>query len=191
MPKFEDWKAPWEVKTVDGTEVDIPADEQDIDQEKLKKYLYDLQADKVKFRNQLTDATTRAEELEGKLSAAKSPEDLQKVQDELAQAIKDRDAANEKAKGSADALKWEVALDKGLTKTMAKRLVGTTREELEADAEDLLKEFGHTGEGEGEGVRQGPRRRMNNAGDPNPDPRPDDDVEVDPAKVVEAYFARR
>ena len=47
MPKFEDWKAPWEVKTVDGREVDVPADEQQIDQDKLKKYLYDLQADKV------------------------------------------------------------------------------------------------------------------------------------------------
>lgn len=40
------------------------------------------------------------------------------------------------------ALVAEVALDKGLSLSMARRLVGTTREELEDDADDLLKEFG-------------------------------------------------
>lgn len=36
----------------------------------------------------------------------------------------------------------EVALDKGLTPSQAKRLVGETREELEADADQLLKDLG-------------------------------------------------
>jgi len=36
----------------------------------------------------------------------------------------------------------EVALDKGLTPSQAKRLVGNTREELEADADQLLKDLG-------------------------------------------------
>ena len=35
----------------------------------------------------------------------------------------------------------EVALVKGLTPTQAKRLVGSTREELEADADELLKDL--------------------------------------------------
>jgi hypothetical protein len=35
----------------------------------------------------------------------------------------------------------QVALDKGLTAAQAKRLVGTTREELEADADELLATF--------------------------------------------------
>lgn len=35
-----------------------------------------------------------------------------------------------------------VALEKGLTATQAKRLVGTTREELEADADQLLADLG-------------------------------------------------
>lgn len=36
----------------------------------------------------------------------------------------------------------EVALDKGLTRAQAKRLVGSTREELEADADELLSDLG-------------------------------------------------
>lgn len=35
----------------------------------------------------------------------------------------------------------EVALEKGLTASQAKRLVGTTREELEADADELLADL--------------------------------------------------
>lgn len=42
----------------------------------------------------------------------------------------------------ARALRAEVANAKGLTPTQAKRLIGTTREELEADADELLKDIG-------------------------------------------------
>jgi hypothetical protein len=41
----------------------------------------------------------------------------------------------------SDALRNAVAADKKLTTAQAKRLVGTTREELEADADALLAEF--------------------------------------------------
>jgi hypothetical protein len=39
------------------------------------------------------------------------------------------------------ALRLEVAAEKGLTTAQAKRLVGATREELEADADELLETF--------------------------------------------------
>lgn len=42
----------------------------------------------------------------------------------------------------SSSLRSEVALAKGLTPTQAKRLVGTTREELEADADELLTDLG-------------------------------------------------
>ena len=42
----------------------------------------------------------------------------------------------------ARALRAEVANAKGLTPSQAKRLVGETREELEADADELLKDIG-------------------------------------------------
>ena len=38
-------------------------------------------------------------------------------------------------------MRLEVAADKGLTPGQAKRLVGTTREELEADADEILRDF--------------------------------------------------
>jgi len=42
----------------------------------------------------------------------------------------------------ARALRAEVANAKGLTPTQAKRLVGSTKEELEADADELLADIG-------------------------------------------------
>lgn len=42
----------------------------------------------------------------------------------------------------ARAMRAEVANAKGLTPSQAKRLVGETREELEADADELLKDIG-------------------------------------------------
>lgn len=42
----------------------------------------------------------------------------------------------------ANAARFEIALEKGLTKSQAKRLVGSTREELEADADELLSDLG-------------------------------------------------
>ncbi len=49
----------------------------------------------------------------------------------------------------------EVAHEKGLTAGQAKRLVGTTREELAADADELLKEFKPADDGKG-ARRNGP-----------------------------------
>jgi hypothetical protein len=51
------------------------------------------------------------------------------------------DAAKRAEAAEARALRLEVASDKGLTPKQASRLVGTTREELEADADDLLADF--------------------------------------------------
>jgi hypothetical protein len=55
----------------------------------------------------------------------------------------------EKAERERDELRLaharaEVALAKGLTPTQAKRLVGTTKDELEADADELLADLGST-----------------------------------------------
>lgn len=45
------------------------------------------------------------------------------------------------AEAVARAARAEVALEKGLTPTQAKRLVGATREEMLADADELLKDL--------------------------------------------------
>lgn len=61
-----------------------------------------------------------------------------------AKSLEERVAEIEKqAKDAEDrARRAEVANAKGLTPSQAKRLIGSTREELEADADDLLKDIG-------------------------------------------------
>jgi nucleoid DNA-binding protein len=65
---------------------------------------------------------------------------------EGAKTLEDRVAeieANAK-KSDERAVRAEIANEKGLTPSQAKRLVGSTREELEADADELLKDIGAT-----------------------------------------------
>ena len=73
------------------------------------------------------EAARRLAELE---EAGKS--EAQRLEDRAATAQRDRDSAVRQA------LVYEVALSKGLAPDLAKRLVGNTREELEADADTVL-----------------------------------------------------
>ena len=59
------------------------------------------------------------------------------------QKLSERAESAEKRASDAEGrlTRLEVAIDKGLTPAQAKRLVGETREELEADADDLLATF--------------------------------------------------
>ena len=74
-------------------------------------------------------------------------ENAQKTEQERAtEAVQKAAAQAEQEKARADAadakvLRYEVAFEKGLTPAQAKRLVGTSREELEADADDILANF--------------------------------------------------
>ena len=88
-------------------------------------------------RREKRAAEKRAAELEAKL---KEFEDRDKT--ESTRAIERAEAA-EKAAAAAEsrALRLEVASEKGLTPAQAKRLVGETRDELEADASELLETF--------------------------------------------------
>jgi len=91
---------------------------------------------KQKAREQETRAKANASAAE-KLAAF---EDRDKTE---AQRLTDRaDAAEKRATDlESRALRLEVASEKGLTPAQAKRLIGATREELEADADDLLATF--------------------------------------------------
>lgn len=76
------------------------------------------------------DAARKLKELE---DADKS--EIQKATDAAAAAAKRAEEAE------ARALRLEIAHEKGLTPSQAKRLVGATREELEADADELVTAF--------------------------------------------------
>lgn len=75
-------------------------------------------------------AATRLKELE---DAGKS--EIEKANDAASTEKRRADEAEMKL------LRMEVAIEKGLSPAQAKRLVGTTREELEADANELLEAF--------------------------------------------------
>jgi len=77
-----------------------------------------------------------------KLAAALGGGDPTKGQTEI-QALTERQAATERALVEERAMRWraEVAQEKGLTAVQAARLVGTTRDEMAADADALKAAF--------------------------------------------------
>jgi hypothetical protein len=171
MPKLpediKDWNAPWET----------PTGESEIDKDKLKRYLFNLLGDKEKLQDRLTGVTTERDELktaadakarEGETETQRLTREKMELEAKLVEAQKGNDSSEE-------LLRLRVALKKGLNDNQAKRLIGTTEEELLQDADELLKSFGSAGkseEGEGgqeglDGIRRVPRGSVN-PGDPNP-----------------------
>jgi hypothetical protein len=84
-------------------------------------------------RNELRDAKAKL--------AAFEKDAQDRVDADKSEAEK-RAAAEERAQAAElKANRLEVAAEKGLTPAQAKRLVGATREELEADADEVLRDF--------------------------------------------------
>ena len=91
-------------------------------------------------------------------------------------------AAAEKRAADAEtrAMRLEVAAEKGLTPAQAKRLVGATREELEADAADILESFPSSSSGATPPPSERPSQDLKGGSDPT------EDSDVDIRKVVDA-----
>lgn len=94
--------------------------------------------DVAAMRKALAKANKEAEKFRLK---AKEYEDANKTEQErLAESLREQEQRAETAQLAA--LRFEVALDKGIPKSVATRLQGSTREELEADAAELLETIG-------------------------------------------------
>lgn len=108
-----------------------------------KKALDEERAARREAEKQRKDLEARLKELEPLAAKAKQLEDSKKTETEK---LGEKLTAAEKRAVEAEqrALRLEVASAKGLTQAQAKRLVGTTKEELEADADELLTSFGAT-----------------------------------------------
>lgn len=106
------------------------------DTQKLEK----LEAEISKWKDLAKKHETRAKE---NAEAAERVKELEEEgQSELERLTSRLKEAESKATDAERrAMRLEVALDKGLTKVQAKRLVGDTQEELEQDADDLLESF--------------------------------------------------
>ncbi len=94
-----------------------------------------------KERERVKELERQIAELQPLAETAKKAEEankteLQRLGDQVAQLTQERDAA------TAERARLSVALEKGLTATQAKRLVGATPEEIAADADQLLSDLG-------------------------------------------------
>jgi hypothetical protein len=122
------------------------------------------------------DAAKRLAELE---DANKT--EVQKLSDKAAEATKQAEAA------TATALRLEVALEKApdgmpvdKIRSLAKRLAGATREELEADADELFSEFGESKKPPG----KTPKPDLKGGGKPDAEP------DIDPEKIAAKIYDR-
>jgi len=120
-------------------------------------------------------AEKSAADLEARLKAIedKDKTETQRAADTATKA----EAAFVAEKARADRL--EVAIAKRLTPAQLKRLQGTTREELEADADELLESW-PTAEPLRPPPGGKPTERLRGGGDPTEEP-----VELDPRKLAE------
>jgi membrane protein involved in colicin uptake len=131
-------------------------------------------------------AMSRKHEAEAKRNAeaAKKLKEIEDQDKSESQKANDRADAEKRRADEAEerALRLEVAHDKGLTAAQAKRLVGSTREELEADADALLEEFGDgsSSKGNGKPPARKPKERLKGGTDPEDGP-----DETDVSKIVE------
>lgn len=129
-------------------------------------YVKSLRAEAAKYR---TEAKANAE-------AAKRLAALEESQKTETERLTERLTAAEQR--ALDAARYEVALEKGLTRSQAKRLVGSTAEELAADADELLADLG----------KNAPRRP---SGDVGQGARTTSTEPDDPASLAAAALAQR
>ncbi|MEZ5380156.1 MAG: hypothetical protein R2754_00015 [Microthrixaceae bacterium] len=117
----------------------------------------DAKAKIAKVNREAAQLRKRAKAAEDRLA------EIEEADKSEAQKLADRAAAAEKAAAEAQAKadRLEIAAEKGLTPQQAARLQGATREDLEADADELLELFkSSTGEDDGKpsgAPRQKPR----------------------------------
>lgn len=122
----------------------------DLSPEALRKAL-------EKARKEAAGYRTKVRELEPLASKAKELEDAGRTELEKLTARAET-AERERGELQGRALRLEVAFEKGLTPAQAKRLVGGSREELEADADEILRDFPVKTDGRPKGdVGLGPR----------------------------------
>lgn len=152
-----------------------------------------LQRDARRWENRSKENATKLAELEPLAKRAKELEDAGKSDMErLTSELQGHTVRADKAE--QELMRLRVAVRKGLTEVQARRLVGSSEEELEADAEDLMASFRPaTPEPEPEpeprsdNSRRRPQERLRPGAVPDADTEPE---ETDPRKLA-AMVPRR
>lgn len=147
------------------------------DEERAKAKIAKANQEAASLRKRAKEAEDKVATLEARLDEleGKDKSEVEKLTAKLAEYERKAQEAEQRA------LRAEVAASKGLTPAQAKRLVGSTLEELEADADELLESFkpqegaGGTPPPEGK-----PREHLRGGSDPTTEPE-----ELDPAKLAD------
>ena len=156
--------------TPDAPEMDAP--EPDPPAPKAEEP-FDGDYDPKRARELIDKLRNQVKELEPAAKKARELEELTKTEQ---QRLEERAAQAEKAAEStaSEVLRLRVALRKGLTESQAKRLIGSTEDEIEADADELLASFTSPGKPGGK-----PRERLTPGAVPDAEPE-----EMDPKALA-------
>lgn len=157
----------------------------------LATQAFEQQEAAAKATADLTAVTSERDKLKTKVDSAQRANET-----EVEKLTRERDEAKAEAeqakKPDIEKLKLEVAVDKGLNALQAKRLVGNTKEEIAADADELLKvwkpatqESGEEGE-DGANPSFTPKTGLRSPGDPRPQ-----EGKFDVDKAADEYMAAR
>lgn len=141
MPKYLD-----QLGSYDNFEFSSVLTAEEIDRDKLKKYVFGLLTDKAKAQDardaskaETADVQAELDKANADLSSKGNPDLAAK----LAKAEADLKVANDKiAENDRVTLAVDVAEAAGLTKAQAEYLKGTTEDELKASAEKFIKDNG-------------------------------------------------
>lgn len=191
MPKraiksYEDWTPP---KFLQG-------EDDEIDMERVKLEFYTRESENAQYRQSNRQLKSQVADLRSQVNGDDDDDDGDESDD--TPDVSSKKSKNEgKGQGpSLNEIRLKIALEKGLTINQAKRLVGSTEEELEADAVAYMEEHGITqrsdkDDDEGDDAppsNQPPRRQPRRSDVTSGSERGGDDAEpsfYDPAKLID------
>ncbi|MFW6091495.1 MAG: capsid assembly scaffolding protein Gp46 family protein [Actinomycetota bacterium] len=137
----------------DTQQTSAPPAEKTFTQDEVNRIVEDrLKRERAKFSD-YDELRRRAEE------ADKSKSDIEKLTETVSQLKSDLGEERQRS------LRAEVAQAKGLTPRQARRLTGSTKEELEADADEILEDFGVKRDGGGNGGGSGETGQSGDGGE--------------------------
>ena len=141
----------------DVTAVD-DSDDGEFDRKQAMDKIHKSNREAQSLRKQLREAQEKAAKYDEYESSQKT---------ELQRAIERAEAAEKSAtEFKQSKLRMDVALAKGLDAAQAKRLVGETQEDLEADADELLTAFGKSDSSDDGARRRRPASELRGGSDP-------------------------
>lgn len=149
-------------------------DDEKFDEARAKAKIAKANSEAAGLRKRLKEAEEKAKKLDELENASKS--ETERLNERVA------DAERKVQEAELRALRLEVAAEKGLTAKQAARLVGTTKEELEADAGELLESFkSDDDKGDDRRPASRPTTNLRGGGDPTDEP-----TETNPSKLAES-----